>query len=245
MNKIKITAVCITMALVIGCSNLTMLRTQELRNVQAHVDSLSTTMTQMQQKLMEEQKTQSEMLRLMRADQQVRFNEIDRKVSAVQGNLSESQVRLTKIDEKTVEFQKKMEAKFAADSVAATSKANEIEKLFQIAMSDFNAGRYDIAMNGFKDLVAQHPESPLSQDAEYWIAESNYAKKEFVEAEKAYMAYIKNYPEGSKICVSLYKLGLVADRLNKSKHKALAWKKLVEQCPESQEAKVVRAQSGD
>ena len=225
-----------------GCSNLTMLRTQELRDVQYRVDSLHSELTSLQKKSLEEQKTQSEMLRLIRADQQVRFNELDRKVSAIEGNLSENQNRLSKIDEKTAEFQKKIVAKLVADSMAANSKTEEIEKLFQIAMSDFNAGRYDIALSGFKDISTQFPESSMAEEAEYWIAECMYAKREYTNSEKAYITFIKKYPGGSKMCVSLYKLGLAYDKQNKTKSKKMVWKKLLEQCPDSQEAQVVKAQ---
>ena len=60
-----------------GCTNMTMLRTQELRTVQAKVDSLRTDLMTLQTKMYEEQKTQSEIIRLMRADQQLRFGVSD------------------------------------------------------------------------------------------------------------------------------------------------------------------------
>ena len=183
-----------------GCRNLTMLRTQELRDVKAQVDSLQSELTAMQKEMLEEQKSQSEVLRLLRADIQIRFNELDRKVSTIDGNLSESQSRLSKIDEKTAEFNKRLEAKLIADS----SRSSETEKFFQLGMNDFNAGRYDIALSGFKDLAEKFPNAAVTQDAEYYIAECNYAKKSYNDAESAYMGYIKKYPQGSKMCGALY-----------------------------------------
>jgi len=224
-----------------GCTNLTMLRTQELRDVKAQVDSLQSELTAMQKEMLEEQKSQSEVLRLLRADIQIRFNELDRKVSTIDGNLSESQSRLSKIDEKTAEFNKRLEAKLIADS----SRSSETEKFFQLGMNDFNAGRYDIARSAFQNIANQFPESSLAQDAQYWIAECFYATRKYSDAEKTYLDYIKNYPQGSKLCVSLYKLGLVYERQKKDKSKTLAWKKLVEQCPDAQETRVVKAQKGN
>ena len=80
-------------------------------------------------------------------------------------------------------------------------------------MSDFNAGRYDISLSGFTDLVSQFPESPLAQEAEYWIAECRYAK-EYAESEKEYLKYFKNILRVQR-CVFLYKLGLVYDKQEK------------------------------
>jgi tol-pal system protein YbgF len=225
-----------------GCSNMTMLRTRELRAVQTHVDSLRTELVTMQKSLHEEQKKQSEIVRLIRADQQLRFGELERKISQITANLNENQFRLSKIDEQTSEFQKQLKAKLAADSAADNSRNAEIEKLFQIAMGDFNAGRYDIAISGFKDLFVQFPESPLASEAEYWVAECYYAKRAYNEAERDYIAYVKKYPEGSKLCVALYKLGLAYAKQKKNKSQKMVWKKALERCPDSPEIQVIRNQ---
>ncbi|MFP4015197.1 MAG: tetratricopeptide repeat protein [Chitinispirillaceae bacterium] len=225
-----------------GCSHMTVLRTRELRAVQEKVDTLNTEMTALQRKLLEEQKTNSEILRLLRADQQVRFNQIDRKVAAIESNLSESQSRLSIIDKKTTEFTQRIEQKLAAEAAAAEQKKLELEKLFEIAMSDFNAGRYDMAVNGFQDIINQYPDSPQAPESEYWIAESHYAKKDFETAERAYVKYIKKYPESEKFCVCLYKLGLAYEGQGKVKSKEMVWKNLLKRCEDSKEAQVVKSQ---
>lgn len=221
-----------------GCSSITVLRTRELHAVR---DSLSIEIDSLRKKLNDEQLTQSEMLRLIRADLQVRFSELEKKISDLDSRLSENQYRLSKIDEKTGQFQKKLEEKLNADSVALLAKKAEVEKLFQIASGDFNAGRFDIALSGFKDLMVRFSDFPIGQEAEYWVAECRYAEKKYDEAEKGYLQYLKDSPEGPMVCASLYKLGLCYEKLNKSKSKDLVWKKLGEQCPDSDEAKIVKA----
>lgn len=221
---------------------MTMLRTKELREVGAGVDSLRNELVALQKIMYEEQKAQSELVRLMRADQQLRFGEIDRKVSEIASNLNENQFRISKIGETTAEFQKKFEARLAADSLAGSSRDAEIEKLFQIAMSDFNAGRYDVAVKGFQDLVGQFPESPSAQDAEYWLAECHYARRSWRAAEQAYVSYVKKYPQGARLCVALYKLGLAYEKQDKGKSRTMVWKKALEQCPDSPEIQTIRLQ---
>jgi len=184
------------------------------------------------------------MLRLLRADQQVRFGEIDRKVSSIDGNMSESQMRLSKIDEKTAEFQKRLEARIASDSAANNSRIAEINKLLQIAMSDFNAGRYEIATSGFNDLISRFPDASQAQEALYWVAECFYARKLFPDAEKTYIQYVKQFPTGEKVCVSLYKLGMSYEKQQKTKSRDVVWKKLAEQCPDSQEMQVIKSNPG-
>jgi tol-pal system protein YbgF len=225
-----------------GCSQITMLRTEELKLVQQHVDSLHMNLREEQNAIQKNQKDINELLRLIRADQQVKFGDIERRIGAIESQLSESQYRLSKIDEKAKALQSSWEEKLRSDSLAKTKKEDEIQNLFQIAFGDFTAGRYDLAIRGFEDLVNQFPDSPLAQEASYWIAESYYVKTELDEAEARYKKYIKEYPSGKKICASLYKLGLVYDKQNKSKSRSLVWKKLIQQCPDSEEARAARAQ---
>lgn len=220
-----------------SCSSITVLRTKELHAVR---DSLQLELTAVQKKIVDEQLTQSEMLRLIRADLQVRFSELDKKISDLDNRLSENQYRLSKIDEKTGEFQKKLEDKLNADSLQLEAKKLEVEKLFQIANGDFSAGRFDIALNGFKDLMVRFPDFPKGQEAEYWVAECWYAGKKYTEAESDYLHYIKSNAQGAKVGAALYKLGLCYEKLDKKKSKDLVWKKLVEQFPDSDEAKLVR-----
>lgn len=239
----RITLVLLTgflLALSTGCTNITLLRTEELRQVQAHVDTLKEEMVTLQNQLLEQQKTNHELLRLLRADQQVRFGEIDSKVGALENGISESQQRLSKIDEKTQALKAGWEEKARADSLAESMKRAEIEKLFQLAYDDFMARRYDLAVSGFNDVKTQYPESQQAEEATYWIAECSYAQKKYDDALDGYKAYIKEYPEGTKMCVTLYKMGMVFDKKKKRKSRDMVWKKLLEQCPDTEEAMAVK-----
>jgi tol-pal system protein YbgF len=191
--------------------------------------------------MFKEQKESSEMLRLMRADILVRFNEIDRKVSAIERNLSESQSRISRLDQKTSEFSRRLEQKLASEEDAVNQRKVQIDKLFEIAMSDFNAGRYDLAVSGFTDFAKQFPDAPQAPEAEYWIAEARFAKKEYEAAEKEYMQLIKKYPDGAKSCAVFYKLGLVYEQQDKKKSMEMVWNNLLQRCPDTEEAQSVKS----
>lgn len=223
-----------------GCSSITVLRTKEMK---AQSDTLFMRIDTLNDEILAKQATQDELLRLIRADMQLRFNELEKKIADLSSGLSESQYRLSRLDEKTADFQKQFQAKLAAESLAVVSKSEETQKLFQIATSDFNAGRFDIAISGFQDLLTRFPESKESIDAQYWIAECNYAKKLYENAQKEYLLYIKQNPQGAKVCVALYKLGLAYEKDDKSKSRDLVWKKLREQCPDGEEAKLTKSRT--
>lgn len=224
-----------------GCTNVKVVRVQELLLVKNHVDSLKTELTQLQDQIIKEQKKQSELLRLMRATQQVNFNELDRKINILAGNISESQDRLSKIDKKTLEIKKRWEEKARSDSLVEFEKTAEVENMLNIALNDFTAGQYEIALNGFEEIINKYPESSQAEDSYYWIAESYYARKKYVDATTKYKHYIKTYNNGSKVCVALFKLGLIYDRMKQKKARKMVWNKLLTQCPNSEEAEAVRA----
>ena len=57
------------------------------------------------------------------------------------------------------------------------SRSAEILRLFQAATGDFNAGRFEIARESFRDLSSRFPESPQGQEAEYWVGDTAVCKK--------------------------------------------------------------------
>jgi tol-pal system protein YbgF len=225
-----------------GCSNITMLRTEELRAVQARIDTLSVHIEQKQNQIGKMQKEQHELLRMVRADLQVQFGQVDTRLSALESAVSESQDRISHIDQKTQEIRQRWEERARADSLLEQNQNAEIEKLFQIAYGDFTAGRFELALGGFQDLVKRFPEAPLAMESHYWIAECFYAQKENEKAQQGYIEHIKNYPQSPKRCACLYKLGLVYDRMNKSKSKKMVWDNLLQNCADTEEAQAAQAQ---
>ena len=227
-----------------GCSSITMIRIKELKEVQYHVDSLKVELSAAQQELLKAEKNQDELLRLIRADQQVRFDEIGQRISSLEGGLSESKYKLSQIDKKTEEFQEQWKAKTQADSSMTAKKITQMDKLYQIAYGDFTAGRFDLAANGFVDFIKQFPEAPLADDASYWLAECWHGKKDLEKAELAYSDYLRKYREGKKVCTALYKLGLVFESKKQPDKRKMVWQKLISACPSSSEANIAKDRLG-
>jgi chromosome segregation ATPase len=111
-----------------GCSYITVLRTKEMK---AQSDTLSMRIDSLNHEILAKQATQDELLRLIRADLQIRFNELEKRIGDLASGLSESQYRLSRLDEKTADFQKQFQAKLAAESLAVVSKNEETLKLFR------------------------------------------------------------------------------------------------------------------
>jgi tol-pal system protein YbgF len=236
--------VCSSIMLSMSCSSVTMLRTKELKLIQSHIDSLQTQLVIRQVELLNEQKSQNELLRLIRADQQVRFDEMGQKITSLEGSLTESKYRLSQIDKKTQEIQEQWKAKTVAESTAVNQTNSQMEKLYQIAYSDFTAGRFDLAWNGFADFIKRFPDSPLCDEATYFSAECLSGKKEHDKAEAAFSDYLRRYRDGKKVCAALYKLGVIFENKKQFEKRKMVWQKLIKTCPTSDEASMAKDRLG-
>ena len=145
------------------------------------------------------------------------------------------------VDRKTGEIQQRWDAQARADSVKESMKRAEEENLFTIAYSDFTSGRFDLALAGFTDFIARYPASDRAPQAEYWAAECHYALKDYDTAQAAYAAYLKAHPDGDRLCAVLYKMGLIFERQGRQQHRTAVWKKLLSQCPQSEEARAAQS----
>jgi TolA-binding protein len=230
--------------LLADCSSITMVRIKELKQIQARVDSLQANLMARQEEMLKEQKGQNELLRLIRADQQVRFDEMGQKISSLEGSLTESKYRLTQIDKKTQEIQEQWKAKAVSESTSVGQKNSQIDKLYQIAYSDFTSGRFDLAFNGFADFIKRFPESPYIDEATFFSAECMYGKKDLDKAETGFANYIRTFREGKKICSALYKLGLVFEHKKMLEKRKMVWQKLLTTCANSDEAAMVKEKMG-
>jgi len=227
-----------------GCSNITMLRIAELKQVEVHVDSLKADLAAKQEAVQQEQKNQNDLLRLIRADMQVRFEELSQKFSTLENSISESKFKLSQIEKKTSDIQEQWKAKATADSTDIAKKNAQVEKIFQIAYGDYMAGRYDLAANGFLDVMNQFPNAEQTDEATYWYAECAFGKKENDKAETLFSDYLRKYREGKKVGASLYKLGLVFESKKQSEKRKMVWQKLISGYPDSPEAVMAKERLG-
>lgn len=68
--------------------------------------------------------------------------------------------------------------------------------------------KYDTAEQAFKAFLEQNVGHPLAANAQYWLGETYYVRKNYAEAAAAFIEGYTRYPEGSKAPDNLLKLGM-------------------------------------
>ncbi|MHC5655966.1 tol-pal system protein YbgF [Stappia sp. ICDLI1TA098] len=76
------------------------------------------------------------------------------------------------------------------------------------AYSMMMAGDYGGAEQGFRRFLSSHPNDPLAANAQFWLGESYFARKQYRDAADAFLKSYTDYPDSSKVTDSLLKLGL-------------------------------------
>ena len=128
----------------------------------------------------------------------------------------------------------------AAEALLAAAPAevpaNSPESAYQAAFAQLKEGRYDEAAAGFKDFLARHREHELASNAQYWLGEVHYVKREYPEALAAFEGVLSAYSGARKAPDALLKAGYCHYELKRYDLARVALARVVQDFPDSQAA---------
>lgn len=143
-------------------------------------------------------------LQLVLADLLDRSNVIDGRLTDIESRVA---TILNRIDGgRTVAIQQPSSGDSAADSATTQSPTVDAEKMFNNAFEDMKIGSYDLAIMQFEEYLTLFGNTELADDAQYWLAECYYGKKEFAKAAPEFEKVEANYPKSDQLVPALYKL---------------------------------------
>ena len=90
---------------------------------------------------------------------------------------------------------------------AAAAAANDHD-LYQAALDKLKSRDYAGAEHAFTAFISGFPQSPLVDNAEYWLGETYYVEKRFPEALGAFQRVVREHPDSRKVPDALLKAGL-------------------------------------
>jgi tol-pal system protein YbgF len=85
--------------------------------------------------------------------------------------------------------------------------SDEEQAAYEKAFNLLRDGHYDDAIAAFQDMLSKFPGGKLSDNAQYWIGEADFAARRFREASDEFNKVIKNYPQSPKVPDAMLKLG--------------------------------------
>ncbi len=100
-------------------------------------------------------------------------------------------------------------------SATATDTPNASPtEIYLQAFSDYAAGRFAPAIQGFETFLRLHASSDYAGNAQYWLGECYYSQQQYARAVEEFQRTVERYPQGSKTPDALLKMSSALNQLN-------------------------------
>jgi tol-pal system protein YbgF len=83
----------------------------------------------------------------------------------------------------------------------------EAAELYRAAVDLLRAGHHDDAIAQLRDFVKLHPGHDYADNAQYWLGEAFYDRKDYAKALAEFRVAVDKYPRGNKVPDALLKVG--------------------------------------
>jgi len=123
---------------------------------------------------------------------------------------------------------------------AVTPTSLSPQEVYNTAYADYLKGNFDLATEGFKIYRDNFPDSPLADNALYWIGECLFSQRKFNEAVEELNNLILEYPQGDKVAAAYLKKGLALAELRKRDEALVVFKLLISKYPLEEEARIAQ-----
>ena len=224
MTNLKLLTAGFAAIALMGCSQMTVLRTQEMKavgtEVQMSLDSAVLNLSAQNDSLRAELDSTKALLdaaSLAQKRMQAEITMLSRRVSDESERIDSRQeeiiYRLDMLLGKSDKIlAKKVVVSGAPAPVSMDSLEREAEKLveaeamFNTARSDYHRGEFKLAYNGFKQVYEQMKNGELAENSLYWMALCLIDVNQVDKAKKVFARMSEAFPDGAKTCPALFKL---------------------------------------
>lgn len=123
---------------------------------------------------------------------------------------------------------------------AAASSAPPPDVLYNNALRDYNAGKYELSSQEFNDYLKYYETTDRAGDAQFYLADIEYRQGNFDAAVKDYDKVLEQYPGGSKASAAQLKKGYALLELGQREAGVRELNSLIARYPRSVEAAQAR-----
>ena len=109
-----------------------------------------------------------------------------------------------------------------------------------MAFSDYAAGQWPLAIQGFETYMRAFPRSEQADDAQFYIGESYQLDGKMREALAAYERVAADYPQSNRAADSYYKRGVIYNTLNQPDKAREMFETTIRLFPNSESSRLAR-----
>lgn len=227
MKKLALSLAFAMLALT-GCTQVTMLRTKEMKNVGVEVQTgVVTSVDSSMQSLEDSLRAEIDSLKNLLEQSSLAQKRMQAEITTLANRVSDESERNDSRQEEIIYrldmllgksdkiLAKKVvvsgaPAPVSMDSVEAEAeKLVEAEAMFNTARSDYHRGEYKLAYTGFKQVYEQMKSGELAENSLYWMGLCLVDAKQVEKAKKVFASLAEAFPEGGKVCATMFKLAQI------------------------------------
>ncbi|MBN2245866.1 MAG: tol-pal system protein YbgF, partial [Candidatus Aminicenantes bacterium] len=113
-------------------------------------------------------------------------------------------------------------------------------EVYDMAYSDFRKGNFLLAIEGFSIYLEQFSDSPLADNAKYWIGECYFSQEKYSDAVDHFNELFINFPQSDTLPAAYLKKGLSLLELDRKEEALSVFKLLVTKYPLEDEARIAQ-----
>jgi tol-pal system protein YbgF len=140
----------------------------------------------------------------------------------------------------TIQLQHTAAAPIAMQKEAAALTGSGVNPAYRAALDKYRGGDCDQAIAGFRQFVRSDANSDLADNAQYWIGECYYARKDYNRAIIELNEVFTKYPKGDRVPGALLALATSFADSGDEIDARLILQKLINDHPRSEEAEIGR-----
>jgi tol-pal system protein YbgF len=134
-----------------------------------------------------------------------------------------------------------LSASVASHSTGTTSgaahSAGAAKEGYERGLKKFKEGDIDSAREAFSEFLTAYPTSSLAGNAQYWLGECYYSKKQYEQAMAAFDRVVSEHPSSEKVPAALLMKGLTYLGMKDKKRASTVLRQVVDGYPKSVEAR--------
>jgi len=119
-----------------------------------------------------------------------------------------------------------------------TGSAATEQAAYSQAFDALKSSNYQGAVSGFESFLATYPNSPIAENAQYWLGEAHYAKGEYDKAAQSFQAVGQRWPNSRKSADALLKLGFSQIEMKRFSEARVTLADVTRKFPDSDAAKL-------
>jgi TolA-binding protein len=240
-----------------ACSNMTVLRTRELRAVGDSVQVVGQRVNEVQRSVDELNLSQGGTSSKMRADLTAMLGDLKEQISRLQAEIDETQHRLGQLSAKMEHLDQRKIVVVGGDTLTSGMDNSgvtpgaasggkgapqvkvvdglDLEHVFNQAREDYVRGKYDLSYSGFKTVYEKDAGGSYKELALYWMGECLFKAGKGDKALEMYERAVKENPKGNRTCSARFKIGLIHHEAKSLEKRDAAWEVLIKECPSANE----------